>query len=74
MNAQAIPGDITGTGEVTSEDFDQFAQELINGTLPQEGDEDFERYDANGDGYVDISDLQAILNLSMGLNADGSTK
>ncbi len=74
MNSQAIPGDITGTGEVTSEDFDQFAQQLIDGTLPQEGDEDFERYDANGDGYVDISDLQAILNLSMGLNADGSTK
>ena len=74
MNTQAIPGDITGTGEVTSEDFDQFAQQLIDGTLPQEGDEDFERYDANGDGYVDISDLQAILNLSMGLNADGSTK
>lgn len=74
MNSQAIPGDITGSGEVTSEDFDQFAQQLIDGTLPQEGDEDFERYDANGDGYVDVSDLQAILNLSMGLNADGSTK
>lgn len=74
MNSKIIPGDITGTGEVTSEDFDKFAQQLIDGTIPQEGDENFERYDANGDGYVDISDLQAILNLSMGLNADGSTK
>ena len=74
LNTQVVPGDITGTGEVTSEDFDKFAQELIDGTLPQEGDEDFERYDANGDGYVDVSDLQAIMNLSMGLNADGSTK
>ena len=73
-NAQVLPGDITGTGEVTSEDFDNFAQQLIDGTLPEEGDENFERYDANGDGYVDISDLQAILNLSMGLNADGSSK
>lgn len=74
VNAEVIPGDITATGEVTSDDFDKFAQQLIDGTLPQEGDEEFERYDANGDGYVDISDLQAILNLSMGLNADGSTK
>lgn len=74
INTQVLPGDITGSGEVTSEDFDKFAQELINGTLPKQGDETFERYDANGDGYVDISDLQAILNLSMGLNADGSTK
>ena len=74
MNAKPVPGDITGTGEVTSDDFDLFAQMLIEGTLPQEGDEDFERYDANGDGYVDISDLQAIMNLSLDLNADGSTK
>ena len=73
-NSKPVPGDITGTGEVTSDDFDKFAQDLINGTLPQEGDEDFERYDANGDGYVDISDLQAIMNLSLDLNADGSTK
>lgn len=73
MNREVVPGDITGTGEVTSDDFDKFAQQLIDGTLPQEGDEDFERYDANSDGYVDIADLQAILNLSMGLNADGTT-
>ena len=73
MNREVIPGDITGTGEVTSVDFDTFAQQLIDGTLPQEGDEDFERYDANCDGNVDIADLQAILNLSMGLNADGTT-
>ena len=73
-DSKPVPGDITGTGEVTSDDFDKFAQDLINGTLPEEGDEDFERYDANGDGYVDISDLQAIMNLSLDLNADGSTK
>jgi hypothetical protein len=69
---EVIPGDITGTGEVTDADFDKFLEDLLNGNLPTEGDPNFAIYDANGDGFVDIADLQAILNLSNGLNWDGS--
>lgn len=69
---EVIPGDITGTGEVTDDDFDLFLDNLLNNKLPQTDDPNFAQYDANGDGYVDIADLQAILNLSNGLNWDGS--
>ena len=34
----------------------------------------FIRYDANQDGKIDIADAQAIINLAMGLNADGTAK
>ncbi len=70
--AVVLPGDVTGTGVVDMDDFYKFAQDLLAGNLPVAGDDNFEVYDANKDGFVDIADLQAILNLSMGLNADGS--
>ena len=66
------PGDITGTGEVTDADLDAFIEKLTTGNLPKEGDDDFYVFDANGDGNVNVADLQAIFNLTMGLNADGS--
>lgn len=67
-----IPGDITGTGEVTADDVEVFINALLNGDLPEPSDPDYEKYDANGDGMVDIADAQAILNISLGLNWDGS--
>ena len=68
-----IPGDITGTGEVDEDDVDAFIEELLDGELPTDPtDPEFARYDVNGDGRVDIADAQAILNLSLGLNWDGS--
>ena len=67
-----VPGDITGTGEVGDADFDKFLEDLLNGNLPAASDPMFGAYDANGDGNVNIADLQAILNLSNGLNWDGS--
>ena len=67
-----IPGDITGTGEVTDADFDKFVEDYLAGNVPGASDPMFAAYDANQDGVVDIADVQAIFNLSMGLNADGS--
>lgn len=67
-----VPGDITGTGEVTADDVEVFITDLLNGDLPEPTDPDYEKYDANGDGMVDIADAQAILNISLGLNWDGS--
>lgn len=67
-----VPGDITGTGEVTADDVEVFIDKLLEGDLPAPSDPDFESYDANGDGKVDIADAQAILNISLGLNWDGS--
>ena len=69
---EVIPGDITGTGTVTDDDFDQFVEDLLAGNVPAPGDANFAVYDANGDGKINIGDLQAIFNLSMGLNPDGS--
>ena len=67
-----VPGAVTGGDEVTDADFDKFLEDLLNDELPEEGDTTFALYDANGDGDVDIADLQAILNMSNGLNWDGS--
>lgn len=72
VNTQVIPGDITGTGEVNADDVEVFIDKLLEGDLPAPSDPDFESYDANGDGKVDIADAQAILNISLGLNWDGS--
>jgi DNA repair exonuclease SbcCD ATPase subunit len=69
---EVIPGDITGTGEVGDDDFDKFVEDLSAGNVPEPGDANFAVYDANGDGAINIADLQAIFNLSMGLNPDGS--
>jgi hypothetical protein len=69
---EVIPGDITGTGEVTDDDFDQFVEDLLAGNVPEPGDPNFAVYDANGDGEINVGDIQAIFNLSMGLNPDGS--
>ena len=67
-----VPGDVTGTGSVDDADFDKFVEDFLNDNLPSAGDANFAAYDANGDGQVDIADVQAIFNLSMGLNVDGT--
>ena len=69
---EVIPGDITGTGTVDDADFDQFVEDLLAGNVPAAGDDNFAVYDANGDGEINVGDIQAIFNLSMGLNPDGS--
>ena len=72
VEPEVIPGDITGTGTVDDADFDKFVEDFLNDNLPSAGDANFAAYDANGDGQVDIADVQAIFNLSMGLNVDGT--
>ena len=70
---EPVAGDITGTGEVDEDDVDLFIEQLLGGQLPTDAtSDDFARYDVNGDGVVNIADAQAILNLSVGLNWDGS--
>jgi hypothetical protein len=75
-SAQAsIPGDVTGSGEVDMDDVDGFIEDILAGNIPTDPtSDDFIRYDANQDGRIDIADAQAILNLAMGLNADGTSK
>ena len=46
---------------------------LLNGTIPM-GDvtEATKKYDVNNDGKVNVADVQAQMNIELGLNADGS--
>jgi DNA repair exonuclease SbcCD ATPase subunit len=67
-----IPGDIDGDGFVTSDDVEAFLDKLQNDLLPDEDDDDFDIYDVNGDDELNIADAQGILNLSLGLNWDGT--
>ena len=70
-----IPGDVNAGGDVQMDDADNFVEDLLSGNLPTDPTtDDFIRYDANQDGRIDIADAQAIMNLSMGLNADGTAK
>ena len=69
---ELIPGDITGSGDVDMDDVDQFIDDFMNDNLPEPGDPLFDVYDVNQDGELDIADAQAIFNLYMGLNIDGT--
>lgn len=68
---EIIPGDLTGKGEVKDEDVDKFLADFSSGNVPEPGDEAFVRYDANGDGVINVADLVAIYNLSQGLDIHG---
>ena len=70
-----IPGDVNAGGDVQMDDANKFVEDLLNGELPTDPtSDDFIRYDANQDGKIDIADAQAIINLAMGMNADGTAK
>lgn len=70
-----IPGDVTASSVVEIDDVENFINDILEGDIPTDpGTDDFIRYDGNGDGRIDIADAQAILNLAMGLNADGTPK
>ncbi len=70
-----IPGDVTASSVVEIDDVENFINDILEGNIPTDpGTDDFIRYDGNGDGRIDIADAQAILNLAMGLNADGTPK
>ena len=70
---ELIPGDLDGDGIVTADDVEDFLNDLLLGNVPADASDPlFAVYDANGDGLIDIADAQAIQNLSLGLNIDGS--
>ena len=70
-----IPGDVTASSVVELDDVENFINDILEGDIPTDpGTDDFIRYDGNGDGRIDIADAQAILNMAMGLNADGTPK
>lgn len=70
-----IPGDVTGSGVVEIDDVDNFIDDILSGDIPTDPtSDDFIRFDGNGDGRIDIADAQAILNMAMGLNPDGTVK
>ena len=70
-----IPGDVTASNVVELDDVENFINDILEGNVPTDPtSDDFIRYDGNGDGRIDIADAQAILNLAMRLNADGTPK
>ena len=68
-----IAGDLDGDGIVSADDVEDFLDDLLNENVPTDASDPlFYIYDVNGDGVIDIADAQAIQNLSLGLNIDGS--
>ena len=57
---------------VDADDVDNFFELMFRGQLPDTSDETYALFDVNGDGEVDIADLQGIANIANGLNWDGS--
>ena len=57
---------------VDADDVDNFFELMFSGQLPDTSDETYVLFDVNGDGFVDIADLQGIANIANGLNWDGS--
>lgn len=66
-----IAGDINKDGKVDTDDLALFINALSTNKLPGAGSEDFARYDANGNGVINIADAQAIFNLALYGNAEG---
>ena len=76
LAAANLPGDIPIGGKrdgvVDADDVDNFFELMFRGQLPDTSDETYALFDVNGDGEVDIADLQGIANIANGLNWDGS--
>jgi hypothetical protein len=76
LAAANLPGDIPIGGKrdgvVDADDVDNFFSLMFNGQLPESTDPTYTLFDVNGDGEVDIADLQGIANIANGLNWDGS--
>ena len=77
LAATNLPGDIPipgadRDGVVDADDVDNFFELMFSDQLPNKSDETYELFDVNGDGFVDIADLQGIANIAVGLNWDGS--
>ena len=77
---QNVPGDLDNSGVIDFDDFDEFVDELLendeiwDAILSEDPEtyEKYEKYDVNGDGFIDVADAQALMNLTLGLNVDGS--
>ena len=76
LAAANLPGDIPLGGKrdgvVDADDVDNFFDLMFRGQLPNSSDPTFVLFDVNGDGVVNIADLQGIANIAVGLNWDGS--
>ena len=77
LAAANLPGDIPipggeRDGVVDADDVDNFFDLMFSGQLPNSSDPTFVLFDVNGDGVVNIADLQGIANIAVGLNWDGS--
>ena len=68
-----LRGDVDKDGDVDMDDF-YALKKLISEEKTPKADEDanaFYRCDANADGEINVGDLQGILNICIGLNANG---
>ena len=74
----SVPGDLNNDGEISMYDFDLFVDELLDNDELWDASEDpvlyeeYKKYDVNGDGRIDVADAQALINLALGLNIDGT--
>ncbi len=65
FSAAPLLGDLDGDGQVTADDVDIIFDCISSANCDP-------TWDVNGDGGIDMADVQAISNLSNGLNWDGS--
>ena len=64
---QVLRGDINADGVVDADDLALFIAALAYDRLPSDpSSEEFYRYDANGNGAINIADAQAIFNMVLG--------
>ena len=64
---QVLRGDINADGVVDADDLALFIAALAYDRLPSDpNSEEFYRYDANGNGAINIADAQAIFNMVLG--------
>ncbi len=71
INDKLIAGDINKDGKVDASDLALFVENFAAQKLPAANTEDFKRYDANGNGVINVADAQAIFNLALYGNAEG---
>ena len=68
-----LRGDVENDQDVDMDDFYALSDSILDENLPTDlASNAFYRFDANADEEINVGDMQGILNICLGLNADGS--
>ena len=71
--AKWLRGDVENDQDVDMDDFYALGDSILDENLPTDKESNaFYRFDANADEEINVGDMQGILNICLGLNADGS--